>query len=382
MRFLTAGDSHGEALLGILEGFPSHVPVDEKAINGDLARRQFGHGRSERMKVEQDRVRVLGGVWNGRTSGAPLGLLIENKAGHGVGASQTRLGSVPRPGHADLAGSMKYGFADVEPVSERASARETAMRVAVGAVCRRMLAELSMEVCSHVTGIGTVSAPARGRLSARQKQRVENSPVRCADARAEKSMLRLIDAARRDGDSLGGAVEVLALGVPPGLGSHARYDSRLDARIASAVMSIPSVKGLEIGNAIDASRLPGSRVHDEIFFLPGRGAARRTNNAGGIEGGMSNGETIVVRAFVKPVPTIVRPLRSYDMRTLRAASSPRVRADACVVPSVGVIAEAMLAFEIARALCEKFGGDSLSEIARGLKSYLAGVGARRGKARR
>jgi len=370
LRFLTAGDSHGEALLGILEGYPSRIPIDEESINRDLARRQSGYGRSDRMRIAIDRVRIVSGVWKGISTGSPIGLIIENKAGRKGGDLPAQLGSVPRPGHADLAGSLKYGFKDVSPVSERASARETAMRVAIGSLCKLLLEPLSIKLFSHVIQIGNVASPPYERLSAKQRLRVERSPVRCSNIAAEKSMLRRIDLARKRGDSLGGEVETVVLNVPPGLGSYAHYDTRLDARIALAVMSIPSVKAIEIGSGIEESRLPGSQVQDEMFLTRNNSVRRRTNNAGGIEGGVSNGEPVVVRAFVKPLPTIRKSLRSFDMRVLRSSRAPFVRSDTCVVPAVAAIAEAMVAFEIARAVTEKFGGDSLNETKRNFASYL------------
>jgi chorismate synthase len=376
LRFLTAGDSHGEALLGILEGFPSQVSVSDEEISRDLARRQLGYGRSERMKTEKDRVRILSGIWKGRTTGSPIGLIIENRARHGEGSLPTRLGSVPRPGHADLAACQKYGFKDVEPVSERASARETAMRVAVGSLAKLLLEALPVDFFSHVIQIAGVPAPPCKGLSASLRRRVERSPIRCADIRAAKSMMRQIELAGKSGDSLGGAIEVVVHNVPPGLGSYVHYDRRLDARIASAVMSIPSVKGVEIGNAIEVSKLRGSRAHDEMRPSRKGSVGRVANNAGGIEGGVSNGEPVVVRAFVKPIPTMAKPLRSIDMKTRRPARAPSVRADVCVVPSVAVIAEAMIAFELAQAVCEKFGGDSVGEMRRNYVSYMKAIDKR------
>ena len=359
LRFLTAGESHGPCLTAIVEGMPAGLPLTEEDINADLRRRQGGYGRSERMRIERDRVDILGGIAKGRTIGAPIALRIENVSRSSpVGGRMT----VPRPGHADLAGAVKYGLDDLRLVAERASARETAARVAVGAIAKRLLAEFGIAVGSYVVEIGGVVAEIPELPWARLWELAEASDVRCPDPEAAEAMRRRIDQARAAGDSVGGVFVVAATGVPVGLGSHVHWDRRLDGRLAQAVMSIPAVKGVEIGPAFENARRTGTEVHDE-FFPDGKGGVmRRTNRAGGIEGGISNGQPIVVRAAMKPIPTTVTPLRSVDLATGEPATTRYQRSDVCAVPAAAVVGEAMVAWVLADALLEKLGGDSIEEM--------------------
>lgn len=384
LRFLTAGESHGPCLTAIVEGVPAGLYLTEEDINADLRRRQGGYGRSERMRIERDRVESLGGVAEDCTTGAPIALRIENvsRSSRSSG-SENRLDrlirmTVPRPGHADLAGAIKYGLDDLRLVAERASARETAARVAVGAIAKRLLSEFGIAVGSYVAEIGGVVAKIPGLPFAKLWELAEASDVRCPDPEAAEAMRRRIDEARAAGDSVGGVFVVAATGVPVGLGSHVHWDRRLDGRLAQAVMSIPAVKGVEIGPAFENARKMGTEVHDEIFpegvqgtypnlSLPsspmGRiGLARRTNRAGGIEGGISNGQPIVVRAAMKPIPTTVTPLRSVDLATGEPTTTQYQRYDVCAVPAAAVVGEAMVAWVLAEALMEKLGGDSIEEM--------------------
>jgi len=395
LRFLTAGESHGPCLTAIVEGLPAGLAVDVEAINRDLARRQGGYGRGRRMKIERDRVKVLGGIIAGRTTGAPVALRIENRdwanwrdrwaAGDGstelsgradsIGLAEVlpRL-SVPRPGHADYAGMVKYGLDDARPVLERASARETAARVAVGALAKQLLATFDVAVGSIVTDIGGAVATISDLPPEELWALAEESDVRCPDEEAAAQMRAVIDAAREAGDSLGGVFVVVATGVPVGLGSYVHWDRRLDARLAAAVMSIPAIKGVEIGPAFENARRPGTQVHDELYpeeatevaTTNGQGGVTRlTNRAGGIEGGMTNGAPVVVRVAMKPIPTTLTPLRSVDLATGEPAETQYQRSDVCAVPAAAVVGEAMVAWVLADALLEKLGGDSLTEMARG-----------------
>ncbi len=365
LRFLTAGESHGPCLIAIVEGFPAGLMVDIEAIQRDLRRRQSGYGRGERMQIEQDRAEILSGVLRGRTTGAPIALRIENRDWvHWEGRELPPL-TVPRPGHADYAGMVKYRFSDARPILERASARETAARVAVGALARQLLTEFGITVASFVLSIGDVVARIPDLPLEQLQALAEESDVRCPDPEASARMRAAIDAARAAGDSLGGVFVVIAMGVPPGLGSHVHWERRLDARLAFAVMSIPAVKGVEIGPAFENARLPGTRVHDEILPCPDRdlpAVLRPTNRAGGIEGGISNGQPIIVRAAMKPIPTTVTPLRSVDFATGEVAATRYQRSDVCAVPAAAVVGEAMVAWTLADALMEKLGGDSLEEM--------------------
>ncbi|MGI6452367.1 MAG: chorismate synthase [Syntrophomonadaceae bacterium] len=368
LSYLTAGESHGPALTAIVEGMPAGLELPREYLDRQLERRQQGYGRGGRMKIEKDRVEILSGVRNGYTLGSPITLQIKNKDWENwekyMGAAQTdtstRQISVPRPGHADLAGAIKYGHRDVRNILERASARETAARVAACSVGRRLLEHFGMEVISHVVQIGSVKAEVKADFDI-IKEKSANSELFCADRAAEEKMKVLINKAREEGDSLGGVFEVIVRGVPVGLGSHVHWHRKLDGRIAGALMSIQAIKGVEIGLGFAAAGLSGSHVHDEIFF-DGENYSRGSNHAGGIEGGISNGQDIVVRAAMKPIATLYRPLRSVNLATGESALAAVERSDICAVPAAAVVAEAVLAFEIARAFLEKFGGDSIAEI--------------------
>jgi len=378
--FITAGESHGKSLTAIIEGMVSGLPLEVEYINGELRRRQAGYGRSSRMKIEEDKVEIISGLWRGLTTGSPIALLIHNK---GWREWEAEAVFSPRPGHADLAGVVKYGTNDIRPIMERASARETAARVAVGAIAKRFLEELGIAIHSHTVAIGGCHCEPSGAISINW-QRVEASPVHCADAELGKQMISAIDKAKAEGDTLGGIFEVIANGVPVGLGSHVHWDRRLDGKIARAIMSINAVKGVEIGDGFALSGLKGSQAHDIIEPSPSviaRSEAtkqslpwyRPTNHAGGIEGGISNGEDIVVSAAVKPIATLAKPLDSIDLRTGKKAAAHYERSDVCVVPAAGVIAEAMLAIVLVDACLEKFGGDSLKETLPNYRGYLSGI---------
>jgi chorismate synthase len=380
LKFLTAGESHGQALLTIIEGMPSGLKLSCEDINNELGRRQLGYGRGNRMRIESDRVEILSGVRFGKTLGSPIGLLIRNRDWKNwLQAMSTKVSAVdkeavtrPRPGHADLAGALKYHQADIRNVLERASARETAVRVASGAVAKRLLGEFHISVISYVLQIGPVTAQAEYPDFMQLIEKAEASPLRCADKKAEKDMVAAIDKAKEKGDTLGGIAEIRVTGCPPGLGSYSHWDRRLDAGLSFVLMSIPGVKGVEIGLGFRAASLPGSQAQDEIHHN-GEGFTRRTNRAGGIEGGVSNGEDIVMRVAMKPIPTLGQPLQSVDIRTKESFEALKERADICAVPAVGVIGEAVVAFEIARAFCEKFGGDSMEELKRNFQGYLRQV---------
>ena len=378
LRFLTAGESHGPCLTAIIEGMPAGLYLSEEEINVDLRRRQGGYGRGQRMKIERDKVELLSGVAKGLTNGAPIALRIENKDWANWKDRDVPPWTVPRPGHADLAGATKYGLGDLRLVAERASARETAARVAVGAVAKRLLSEFGIAVGSHVTEIGGVTAEilppplsppkAGGGGGGALWERAEASQataVRCPDPTAAEAMRQRIDEAKAAGDSLGGVFVVVVTGVPVGLGSHVHWDRRLDSRLAAAVMSIPAIKGVEIGPAFENARKRGTEVHDEIFLkLEAQSSKlkRYSNRAGGIEGGMSNGQPIVVRAAMKPIPTTVTPLRSVDLLTGEPTTTQYQRSDVCAVPAASVVGEAMVAWVIADVLMEKLGGDSIEEM--------------------
>lgn len=379
-RYLTAGESHGPQLSAIIEGLPAGISLTAETINLDLARRQQGYGRGGRMKIEKDTVELLSGVRWGETLGSPLTLVVKNRDWENWLEKMSPLaehrddsGAVtrPRPGHADLTGAMKYNHGDVRNVLERSSARETAVRVAVGGVARALLAEFGIRVGGYVTEVGGVIAVAPQESLDLLWQRASASEMYCCDPRAEVEMKLAIDVAKAAGDTLGGVVEVQVQGVPAGLGSYVHWDRKLDARLAMALMSIQAIKGVEVGIGFEAARRPGSRVHDEISY--DNGYCRDTNNAGGIEGGMSNGEPIVLRAAMKPIPTLYKPLRSVDMRTHQAFEATVERSDTCAVPAALVVAEAVVAIEIADALLEKFGGDSVVEIRRNLEGYLGQI---------
>ncbi|HYS60297.1 MAG TPA: chorismate synthase [Gemmatimonadales bacterium] len=394
LRFTTAGESHGRGLVAVLEGIPAGLPLSAERINVELKRRMGGYGRGARMKIEADQIEWLAGVRAGETLGSPIAMLVWNRdwehwqdvmapEADAPGSERRRQVTRPRPGHADLAGSLKYDRQDARDILERASARETVARVACGAVCKVLLDQFGVEIGSHVVELGGVRAGAGAHpaqvgaqhaapLPARLNQAADASPVRCLDAAAETEMIARIDAAKAAGDTLGGVVEVIALGLPVGLGSHVSWDAKLDGRLAQALMSIPAVKGVELGLGFEAARRKGSEVHDEI--LPG--LARATNRAGGTEGGMTTGEPVVARVAMKPISTLMAPLRTVDLKTGGPAQAQSERSDVTAVPAMGVIAEAMMALVLAQALLEKFGGDALSETKRNFEGYLAQVRAR------
>jgi chorismate synthase len=388
-RFTTAGESHGRGLVGILEGIPAGLAISATDVDAELKRRQGGYGRGARMKIESDRIEWLSGVRAGETLGSPIAMLIWNRdwehwqdvMAPEADANPDPLGrrrqvTRPRPGHADLAGSLKYDRQDARDILERASARETVARVACGAVCKRLLREFDIAIGSHVAELGgvvaNVGAQHAAPLPANINEISDQSPVRCLDKHAEAEMIRRIDAAKSAGDTLGGIVEVVALGVPVGLGSHVSWDTKLDGRLAQALMSIPAVKGVELGLGFEAARRKGSEVHDEI--MPG--FTRATNRAGGTEGGMTTGETLVARVAMKPISTLMSPLKTVDLKTGGQAQAQSERSDVTAVPAMGVIAEAMVAIVLTQALLEKFGGDALSELKRNVEGYLTQVRAR------
>lgn len=380
LRFLTAGETHGPQLTAIIEGMPSNLEFDFDLVNEQLARRQKGYGRGHRMQIEKDTVKVVGGVRHGRTTGAPIALVIENRDW----THWTKVMSVepvegdeakrrihrPRPGHADLAGGLKYNQRDLRNILERSSARETAARVACGAVARMLLGAFGIKVAGQVLRIGEVEAR-RIELPIDELIRVtEASPVRVADKEAETKMMALIDKAKKEGDSLGGVVECIVVGVPAGLGSHVQWDRKLDGRIARAVVSINAFKGVEFGIGFEAGEKPGSQVHDEILYSAERGFYRATNRLGGFEGGMTNGMPIVVRGVMKPIPTLYKPLSSVDIDTKEPFAAQLERSDVCAVPAACVVMENAVAWEVAAAFLEKFGGDSMEEVRANYENYL------------
>ena len=369
LRFLTAGESHGPALTVVMEGLPAGLRLVEEEINHQMSRRQVGYGRSPRMQLESDRVQIVSGLMGGETIGGPVALRIENRDVRKDEPPLTR----PRPGHADLAGAMKFGFDDLRRALERASARETAARVAAGAVCRTFLSAFGIALFSHVTEIGAVAIRRRPPRWEDIPAPAEASDLRCVDRDAEAEMRGAIEAAKKAGDTLGGVFEVVALGVPPGLGSHVHWDRKLDGRLAQAVMSVHAVKGVEIGPGFEMARTPGSRAHDEIYYTPERGFYRETNRAGGTEGGVTNGEPLVVRGAMKPLSTLMEPLLSVDLATKEPSRGAVVRSDVCAVPAAGVVGEAMVAFVLADAFLEKFGGDAMGDIRAAYDAYRARV---------
>ena len=362
LRFLTAGESHGPGLTAILEGLPAGLPLEEEDVNRDLRRRQQSAGSGGRMQIERDEVRISGGLMNGRTTGAPVALYLENRDWANWQAREIPPLTIPRPGHADLTAALKYGYRDLRLALERASARETAARVAVGALCQRLLAEFDIVVGSYVVQIGSVAAALVDEGDYRARFALaEGNSVRCPDPEAAKAMEASIQEARLEKDTLGGVFEVVALGVPPGLGSHVHWDRRLDARLMFAVASIQAVKGVEIGPAFENAGRRGSEVHDEIRLQEGL-LVRPTNRAGGFEGGISTGQPIVVRAAMKPIATTLTPLPSVDLASGEPAATRYERSDICAVPRAAVVGEAMVAFVLADALLEKLGGDSMDEL--------------------
>ncbi|MHB8858000.1 MAG: chorismate synthase [Thermoleophilia bacterium] len=384
-RYTTAGESHGPELIAITEGVPAGLTLGTSDINSDLSRRQLGYGRGGRMKIETDTASIVSGVRQGTTLGSPIAVRIENADwknwrqsmsadAPAAGGKETPL-TVPRPGHADLAGLQKYGLGDVRSVLERASARETAARVAVGAIARKLLSGFGVTVLSHVIRIGRVGADLGAGLTPDDFLKVDESPVRCLDGKAAESMKAAIDDARKAGESLGGVFEVVVFGLVPGLGSYASGPERLGGRIGGALMSIPAIKGAEIGGGFSLAALPGSKVHDEIFFQQQNGYSRGSNNAGGLEGGVTNGEALIARAAMKPIPTLTSPLKSVDVSTGKEQPALKERSDVCAVPAAAVVGEAMVAVVLADAMLAKFGSDSVADIK---ESYLAYLGRLRG----
>jgi len=380
LRYLNGGESHGKLLLAVIEGMPAGIPLTEAEVNLDLSRRQKGYGRGGRMRIEQDRVEFVAGVRKGFTLGSPVGLQIENKdwktwqqimaVDPGEPVTE-RVVTKPRPGHADLVGAIKYAHADIRNVLEKASARETAIRVAVGAVAKALLAQFGITVVSHVREIAGIPAVTDGMTLSDIRAAAEESEVRCADAAAGEKMIAKIKEAKEKGDTLGGVFEVLVHNVPIGLGSYSQWDRRLNARLAFALMSIQAMKGVEIGMGFESARRFGSEVHDEIFYDDsGQAFFRKTNNAGGLEGGVTNGQPIVMRVAMKPIATLYSPLKSVDIKTKAPFEATVERSDICTVPAAGVIGESVVAFELAAAMVEKFGGDSLIEMKRNYDSYL------------
>ena len=396
LRFTTAGESHGPALISILEGAPAGLPLVVSDVDSDLARRQHGYGRGRRMQIERDAVEFLSGVRAGFTIGSPIAMMIRNRdwenwreimdaapdaaSAGGETAQRKRAVTRPRPGHADLAGMLKYDRDDARDVLERASARETTARVAAGAICRRLLREFGIRIGSHVVQLGGLEAAVPDELPEELNAAADESPVRVLDRDAESAIIARLDDAKKAGDTLGGVCEVVCTGLPVGIGSHVSWDRKLDGRIGKAMMSIPAVKGVGIGLGFEAAARPGSAVHDEI--LSGGASARsanlrrRTNRAGGLEGGMTTGEPLIVRVAMKPISTLMKPLATVEMKTGEAASAAAERSDVTAVPAMGVIAEAMLAFVIAQAMIEKFGGDSLGEMRRNFDGYVEHISKR------
>lgn len=379
LRYLTAGESHGPELVAIIEGLPAGLAVTEEMIGRDLVRRQQGYGRGGRMKIERDSARIVSGVRWGRTLGSPVGLVVENRDWANwqekMSADPAHAGAMkavtrPRPGHADLTGMLKYAQDDARNVLERSSARETAARVAVGAVAKALLSGFNIKVMGWVHEIGGVAAGEfNGRVGSLYKK-AEASEVRCPDEGASRKMMEAIDRAKESGDSLGGVFEITVTGCPPGLGSYVQRDRTLDGLLAGAVMSIQAIKGVEVGMGFDAARRPGSQVHDEIFYSKSKGYFRKSNHAGGIEGGMSNGSDIIIRAAMKPIPTLYKPLQSVDVVSKKAFKASVERSDTCAVPAAAVVGEAVAAFVIAQAMAEKFGGDSMDEMKRNYEGYM------------
>ena len=376
-RFTTAGESHGPGLVAIVEGMPAGLELEREALDADMARRQLGHGRGGRMKIETDTAEIRSGLRHGRTLGSPIAVLVANRDYANweermnpwpVDAEVDEV-HLPHPGHADLVGAQKYGHKDIRNVLERASARETAARVAAGSIARGFLSTLGVSVHSHVTQIASVKAPERDELAPADFAAVDEDPVRCLDAEASAAMVAEINRLRKANESLGGTFEVRAFGLVPGLGSHISWEDRLDGRLAGAVASIQSVKGVSIGEAWDVAARPGSEAHDEIFWSQERGYFRETNHAGGLEGGMTNGLPLSVRAAIKPISTLTKPLRSVDTESKKPAQALRERTDSTVVPAAAVVAEAMVCLVLARTYREKFGGDHIDDVLAAVDAY-------------
>ncbi|MDN3450880.1 chorismate synthase [Planococcus sp. APC 3906] len=384
MRYLTAGESHGPQLTAIIEGLPAQLPLTAEMINKELKRRQGGHGRGRRMQIEKDTVEIVSGVRHGKTLGSPVTLVVKNDDWKhwtnimGIGPIEEddevkRQLTRPRPGHADLNGGMKYGHRDLRNVLERSSARETTVRVAVGAVAKQLLAELGVEIVSHVTEIGGIKVNPQsyqGMSAAEIRELVEADAVYCADPSVTQQMTDLIDETKKNGDSIGGTVEVIVEGMPAGIGSYVHYDRKLDGKMAAAMMSINAFKGVEFGLGFEMARLPGSKVHDEILWNEQQGYTRSTNNLGGFEGGMTTGMPIVVRGVMKPIPTLYKPLQSVDIDTKEPFQASIERSDSCAVPAASIVAEHVIAWEAANALLEQFDADQMPRLKENLQSYL------------
>ena len=384
LRLITAGESHGPGLTCLVEGLPAGLELDLEAINRDMARRQLGHGRGGRMKIERDAAEVTAGVRHGRTLGGPIALQVANRDYKNWAERMSpwpvaeAVGEVhlPRPGHADLAGTQKYNLTDVRDVLERASARETAARVAGGAICKEFLRAVGVEIVSHVVQIGSIHAPVYAEpLPLERFADVDASPVRCLDAAATEAMVEHINVQRKANESLGGVFEVRAFGLIVGLGSHVSWEERLDGRLAGAICSIQAIKGVGLGEGFELAGKPGSQAHDEIFHSPERGFYRETNHAGGLEGGMTNGDPLIIRGAMKPLPTLTKPLRSVDIATHAPGEALRERTDSCTVPAAGVVGEAMVAFVLAQAYRQKLGGDHIDDVLGALDAYRARIGA-------
>jgi chorismate synthase len=384
LRFVTAGESHGPGLTAIVEGLPAGLELDREDLDRDMARRQLGHGRGGRMKIESDSVEIRSGIRHGHTLGSPISILVANRDYANweermnpwpVDAEVEEV-HLPRPGHADLPGLQKFGYSDVRNVLERASARETAARVAAGSVARAFLAAVGVSVHSHVIRIGSVTAPDREDLDPSDFKGVDDDPVRCLDPEASAAMVEEINRLRKANESLGGSFEVRSFGLVPGVGSHVSWEEKLDGRLAQAVVSIQSIKGVSIGPAWDVAARPGSEAHDEIFHSDERGFYRETNRAGGLEGGMTNGQPLVVRAAIKPISTLTKPLRSVDTETKQPAEALRERTDSSVVPAAAVVGEAMVCLTLASAYREKFGGDHIDDVLGALDAYKGRIGWR------
>jgi chorismate synthase len=382
LRLITSGESHGPGLTCIVEGLPAGLELERAAIDRDMQRRQLGHGRGGRMKIERDSAQVTGGIRHGRTLGSPVALQVinrdfanwEERMNPWPVEAEVPEVHLPRPGHADLVGTQKYKLSDVRNVLERASARETAARVAGGALARAFLRVVGVEVRSHVVQIGTVHAPPRDDLTGGDFEGVDDDPVRCLDPEASRAMVEHINVQRKANESIGGVFEVIAFGLTPGLGSHVSWEERLDGVLAGAICSIQAVKGVSLGDAFGVAGLPGSQAHDEIFWSEERGYYRETNRAGGLEGGMTTGLPLVVRGAMKPLPTLTQPLRSVDIATHEPAQALRERTDSCTVPAAGVVGEAMVAFVLADAYRRKFGGDHIDDVVAALRAYEERVG--------
>jgi len=383
LRLITAGESHGPGLTCVVEGLPAGLVLDDETLNVDMARRQLGHGRGGRMKIERDRAEVTAGVRHGTTLGGPIALQIANRD---YANWEERMNPwpveaeipevhLPRPGHADLVGTQKYNQTDVRNILERASARETAARVAGGALARTLLRALGVEIRSHVVQIGSVTVPQRPRsLSIADFEGVDDDPVRCLDKEVSRAMVGHINVQRKANESIGGVFEVVAFGLVPGLGSHVSWEERLDGRLAGALCSIQAIKGVGLGEGFDLAGKPGSQAHDEIFWSPERGYYRETNHAGGLEGGMTTGDPLVARAAMKPLPTLTKPLRSVDIATKQPAAALRERTDSCTVPAAGVVGESMVAFVLAHAYRAKFGGDHMDDVVAAVNAYRERIG--------